>query len=101
MHTFIEMFEEQERLKLLRHNEAEKLAYERMLDRKVTLPPPPPDPGVYEDDIHPPGEHWVTILLPSGKVGSVHFPEELWDENVIPHLWKRYHAKTRAKLKIV
>lgn len=93
-----------EQLRLLRHNEAEKLAYERFLDRKVTLPPtppPPPEPGVYEDDIHPPGEHWVTILLPSGDVGSVHFPDELWDENVIPHLWKRYHAKTRAKLKIV
>lgn len=101
MHTFIEMFEEQERLKLLRHNEAEKLAYERMLDRKVTLPSLPPEPGVYEDEICPPGEHWYKILMPSGKVGTVRLPDELWDESLLPNLVRRYEAKTRRRLKVI
>lgn len=101
MHTFIEICEEQERLRLLRHNEAEKLAYERMLDRKVSVPALPPSPGVYEDEIAPSGEHWYKVVMPSGKIGTVHFPDDLWDESVLPNLWRRFEAKTRKRLKIV
>lgn len=39
----------------------------------------------------------MTILLPSGKVGIVHFPDELWDDDVIPNLWKRFDEKTRQR----
>lgn len=52
------------------------------------------DLGVFEDRIHPPGERWVTIVMPSGSVGQVHFPDELWDDDVLPNLRKRYAART-------
>lgn len=77
------------------------LAEQRRLERSIVLPPAKYEPGVYEEEIHPPGEHWVVILLPSGKVGTVKFPDELWDENVIPHLWKRFDAKTKPKLRAI
>lgn len=98
---FIDLCERMEQLRLLRHSEAEKLAYERFLDRKVTLPPLPPEPGVYEDEIHPPGEHWYKILMPSGKVGTVRVPDELWDESLLPNLVRRFEAKTRRHLKVI
>lgn len=59
------------------------------------------EPGVYEEEIHPPGEHWVVILLPSGKVGTVKFPDELWDDDVIPNLWRRFDAKTKRRLRVI
>jgi hypothetical protein len=59
------------------------------------------NPGVYREEIHPPGEHWIKILMPDGKVGTVRFPDELWDERVIPDLWELFDAKVPAKLKIV
>jgi hypothetical protein len=67
----------------------------------VKIPSLPPAPGVYEEDIHPPGEHWYTILMPSGNIGTVRLPDELWDEAVVSNLWKRYEAKARNRLKIV
>lgn len=98
-----ERAEREYRLRLDAHTGADvrRLEEKRRLERDVRMPKPQYDPGVYEDDIHPPGEHWVTILLPSGKIGTVHFPDELWDDRVIAHLWKRFHAKTKAKLKII
>lgn len=98
---FIEMFDREEALKQLRRDEVAKLERERNLVRPMTMPALAPQPGVYEEEIHPPGEHWVKILTPSGRVGIVHFPDELWDDSVMPNLWKRYRAKTDRKLKIV
>ena len=59
-----------------------------------------PSAGVYEEEIHPEGEHWVKILMPSGRVGVVKLPDELWDDEVIPSLWRRYYQKTRPRLEI-
>lgn len=70
---------------------------------RATISPEPGayEPGVYEEDIHPPGEHWVAILMPSGKVGTVKFPDELWDDDVIPNLWRRFDAKTKKRLRVI
>lgn len=57
--------------------------------------------GVYEEEIHPPGEHWVKILMPSGNVGVIKYPDELWDDTVMPDLWRRYKEKTQLRLRIV
>ncbi len=59
-----------------------------------------PEAGVYEEEIHPPGEHWYKIVMPSGNVGIVHFPDELCDEEVVRTLWKRFFKKS-SNLKIV
>lgn len=97
--------EREYRLRLERHTgeDVRRLAERRReeIGRRSVSARATYEPGVYEDDIHPPGEHWVTILLPSGEIGTVHFPDALWDENVIPHLWKRFHAKTKRRLKII
>lgn len=49
--------------------------------------------GVYEEEVAPPGEHWYKIVLSSGKVGIVHLPDELVDEDLAENLWKRLDAK--------
>jgi hypothetical protein len=38
-----------------------------------------PERGVYVEEIAPPGEYWYKVVLSSGKVGIVHFPDELID----------------------
>ena len=58
-------------------------------------------PGVYEEEIHPPGEHWYKIVMPSGKIGTLHLPDELWDEDVVESLWKRFEKKSQKGLSIV
>lgn len=78
--------------------DARRLEEERWLNRDVKLPP---DPGVYQEDIAPPGEQWFKIVMPSGRVGIVHFPDELCDMALLPNLWRRFHAKTRRALKII
>lgn len=98
------MFDREEALKKLRRDEAAKLEKERRLVRPIKIPEPPRvkyEPGVYEEDIHPPGEHWVVILMPDGKVGTVKFPDELWDDDVIPNLWRRFDAKVKRRLKVI
>jgi hypothetical protein len=60
-----------------------------------------PGPGVYEDEIHPPGEHWYKILMPSGRIGTVHLPDELWDKDVVDELWRRFDKKAQKGLSIV
>jgi hypothetical protein len=99
--VFIQNWERDEARKKRQRGEAARLTLERLRERIVTLPPPNYEPGVYEEEIHPPGEHWVAILMPSGKVGTVKFPDELWDENVIPNLWKRFDAKTKRRLRVI
>lgn len=89
------------RIKLHTGAQAHRMAEQRRLERRIVLPPPRYEPGVYEEEIHPPGEHWVAILMPSGKVGTVKFPDELWDDSVIPNLWKRFDAKTKRHLKAI
>jgi hypothetical protein len=95
--------EREYRLKLEVHTGeyARRLAEQHRTEPAVVLPPPKYDPGVYEEDIHPPGEHWVVILMPSGRVGTVKFPDELWDDAVIPNLWKRFDAKTKRRLRAI
>lgn len=78
-----------------------ELADQRLLERSIVLPPPKYEPGVYEEEIHPPGEHWVVILMPDGKVGTVKFPDALWDDDVIPNLWRRFDAKTKRRLRAI
>lgn len=98
---FIEICDKQEWLKHLRRHEAAKLERERLRNQVVKMPPLPPEPGVYEDEIHPPGEHWYKILMPSGNVGTVRLPDELWDESLMPNLVRRFEAKTRRHLKVI
>lgn len=59
--------------------------------------------GVYEEEIASPGEHWYKVVLSSGKVGLVHFPDELVDAGLIDILRVRLDAKdpVRAKLKAI
>jgi hypothetical protein len=101
-----ERSEREYRLRIERHTGEDVRQFvarrkEELERRRVAQQPKPYDPGVYEEEIHPPGEHWVTILMPDGQVGTVRFPDALWDDHVIPHLWKRFHAKTRVKIKII
>jgi len=49
--------------------------------------------GVYEEEIAPPGEHWYKVVLSSGKVGLVHFPDELCDEATEERLWAQLDEK--------
>lgn len=89
-------------LRKLRRDEGAKLERGRRLSAPLpVIPALPPEPGVYEDEIHPPGERWFKIVMPSGNVGIVHFPEELCDEALVGNLWKRYWSKSRRKLKII
>jgi hypothetical protein len=69
---------------------------------KNANPPQPkgPKPGVYEDEIHPPGEHWYKILTPSGAVGTMHLPDELWDRDVVGSLRKLFDRKAQT-LKVI
>lgn len=99
---FISMWEREEALKKLRRNEDLRLREARLLNRPtIEIPPLPPEPGVYEEEIHPPGEHWYKIVMPSGRVGIVHFPDELWDEQLFPNLQRRFEAKTRKRMQII
>lgn len=95
--------EQEYRLRLDRHTKAREreLVEARRLERLLKAMPSKYEPGVYEEEIHAPGEHWVTILLPSGAVGTVRFPDELWDDSVIPNLWKRFDAKTKRRLRAI
>lgn len=99
---FIENWERQEALKRLRRNEAAKLERQRGLNAPLpVIPSLPPEPGVYEEEIHPPGEHWYKIVMPSGSVSIVHFADELWDESVFRNLERRFEAKARKRIKII
>lgn len=89
-----------------REDQERHLRIERALDKpfvstRIKPPSPKYEPGVYEEEIHPPGEHWVAILMPDGKVGTVKFPDELWDDDVIPNLWRRFDAKTKKRLRAI
>ena len=44
---------------------------------------PSNDRGVYVEEITPPDEQWYKIVLSSGKVGTVHLPNELVDATVL------------------
>lgn len=94
MHTFIEMFEEQERLKLLRHNEAEKLSYERLLDRVVKLPnlPSPqeaPQRGVEEVIIRAKDWRAFEVTDSSGECAMyVEWPRDKVTTGRIEGLWR-------------
>ena len=59
--------------------------------------------GVYEEEIAPPGEHWYKVVLSSGKVGSVHFPDELVDAQLVGRLRTHLDVQdpVRAKLKAI
>jgi hypothetical protein len=58
--------------------------------------------GVYEEEIAPPGEHWYKVVLSSGKVGLIHFPDELWDTDLGDNLIRRLDAKDPvAKLRAI
>lgn len=59
-----------------------------------------PKRGVYEEEITPPGERWFKIVLSSGKVGLVHFPDELVDAQFIDSLRIRLDAKDPVKPKL-
>lgn len=69
----------------------------------IYQPTPHADRGVYEEEVAPPGEHWYKIVLSSGKVGLVHFPDELVDAGLIDSLRHRLDAKdpVQAKLKAI
>jgi hypothetical protein len=54
------------------------------------------EPGIYESQIHAPGEHWYTILMPSGAAGIVHVPDEFWDEDFCARLWKQFFRRARS-----
>jgi hypothetical protein len=56
-------------------------------------PPPPSLRGVYVEDIPAPGETWYKIVLSNGKVGTVHFPNELVDGGLYANLCRRLDAK--------
>lgn len=56
--------------------------------------------GVYEEEIAPPGEHWYKVVLSSGKVGLVHFPDELVDAQLVGTLRMRLDAKDPVKAKL-
>lgn len=99
---FIELWENEERRKKALRTEADRLGVRRLIEKPTpTLPPLPPAPGVYREDIAPPGEQWFKIVMPSGAVGTVHFPDELCDEALQANLWKRFWAKSKRKLKII
>jgi hypothetical protein len=66
-----------------------------------SIPDKAPGPGVYEEEIHPPGEQWYKIVMPSGAVGIVHVPDEFWDEDVLLDLQIRFERKTRRRLAII
>jgi hypothetical protein len=59
------------------------------------------EPGVYECEFHPPGEHWYQILLPSGKVGTVNVPDEFWDVDFCARLWRQFYRRVQPRLAIV
>lgn len=99
---FIEGWEREERLRRIRRNEPARLERERRLNAPLpVIPALPPEPGVYEEEVHPPGEHWYKIVMPNGKVGTVHFPDELWDDALLLNLVRRFEAKTRRRLKVI
>lgn len=98
---FIQGWEEREARRKRARNEAARLTDERLRERVITVPDLPPEPGVYEEEIHPPGEHWYKIVMPSGSVSIVHFADELWDESVFPNLQRRFEAKARKRFKVI
>lgn len=49
--------------------------------------------GVYEEEIHPPGEHWYKVVTSLGHIAIVHLPDELWDQNTADNLRRRLDAK--------
>lgn len=48
--------------------------------------------GVYEEQVAPEGERWLTVVASSGKVGIVHLPAELVDAAFIESLWRKVDA---------
>lgn len=99
---FLDMYEREQRLRRLRRTEVDRLDEQRRLNAPLpTIPDLPPSPGVYEEEIHPPGEHWYKIVMPSGSVSIVHFVDELWDETVFPNLQRRFEAKARRRFKVI
>jgi DNA-binding Xre family transcriptional regulator len=70
----------------------------RVVHENTKLPPPLPvqSRGVYTEEIAPPGETWYKIVLSSGKVGIVHFPNELVDSGLLENLWRRLDARDPA-----
>lgn len=64
------------------------------------LPTLPAARGVYEEEVAPPGEHWYKIVLSSGKVGLVHFPDELVDAGLIDSLRHRLDARDPVQPKL-
>lgn len=99
---FIQQWEEREARRRRARLEADRVRVQRMIDRPTpTLPPLPTAPGVYREEIAPPGEQWFKIVMPSGTVGIVHFPDELCDSGLQANLWKRFWAKSKRRLKII
>lgn len=99
---FIQNWEKDEARKKLERAGIARLAESRRLNALLPMIPAlPPEPGVYEEEIHPPGEHWYKIVMPSGAVGVVHFPDELWDEALFPNLQRRFEAKTKRRLQVI
>lgn len=98
---FIQQWEKEEARRKAARDAIAKLVQDTLLERTVKIPPLPLPPGVYEDEIHPLGEHWYKILMPNGKVGTVRVPDELWDESLLLNLVRRFEAKTKRRLKVI
>ncbi|MDB4871982.1 MAG: hypothetical protein JWL97_2986 [Gemmatimonadales bacterium] len=59
----------------------------------VSAAPSTAERGVYVEEIAPPGETWYKVVLSTGKVGIVHFPDELVDPGLYENLCRRLERK--------
>lgn len=99
---FIQLFEKADQEARMRRIQKDSLTVTRA---PLIEPPAPSAPavvarGVYEEEIHPAGEHWYKVVTSLGHVAIIHLPDELWDPSMADNLRRRLDAKDPVQTKL-